>query len=101
METWQIKVLALEVAALNDLDGFIRSHALYFLVGAIYLLLALFVWVLASALRPRPGKLRSCVPPVIVIHLSETPPPAEPEFNPFPPLWELPHDYDRDDYPWD
>jgi hypothetical protein len=41
MQSWQIKALELEVSALNRLDGFIHEHALYFFIGAIYLLLAL------------------------------------------------------------
>ena len=56
MQPWQIKALELEVSALNRLDGFIHEHALYFLIGAIYLLLALLAWVLSGALRRKGGK---------------------------------------------
>ena len=41
MQPWQIKALELEASGLKHLDGFIHEHALYFLIGAIYLLLAL------------------------------------------------------------
>ena len=41
MQTWQIKTLELEVAALQAVDGFIHEHALYCFIGAIYFLLAL------------------------------------------------------------
>jgi len=71
MQPWQIKALELEASALNHLDGFIHEHALYFLIGAIYLLLALLAWVLSGALRRKGGKLMSCVQPAIVIRLSD------------------------------
>jgi hypothetical protein len=101
MQSCQIKALELEVSALNRLDGFIHEHALYFLIGAIYLLLALLVWVLCGALRPKRGKPTSYVRPAIVIRLPGTPPPpSEPPFEPFPPLWG-PDYYDHDDYPLD
>jgi hypothetical protein len=32
MQPWQISALKLEVSALNHLDGFIREHAVYFLI---------------------------------------------------------------------
>ena len=51
MQPWQIKALELEASGLKHLDGFIHEHALYFLIGAIYLLLALLAWVLSGALR--------------------------------------------------
>jgi len=101
MQSWQIKALELEVSALNRLDGFIHEHALYFLMGAIYLLLALLVWVLCGALRPKGGNPMSHVRPAIVIRLPGTPPPPpEPPFEPFSPLWG-PDYYDHDDYPLD
>jgi hypothetical protein len=101
MQSWQIKALELEVSALNHLDGFIHEHALYFLIGIIYLLLALLAWVLSGALRRKGGKSMHHVRPVIFIDLPGTPPPpAEPPFDPFPPLRE-PDDYDHDDYPLD
>ena len=62
MQPWQIKALELEVSALNRLDGFIHEHALYFLIGAIYLLLALLAWVLSGALRRKGGKSTSACP---------------------------------------
>ena len=90
MQPWQIKALELEMSALNRLDGFIHEHALYFLMGAIYLLLALLVWVLCGALRPKRGKPMSHVRPAIFIQLPGTPPqPSEPDY------------YDHDDYPLD
>jgi len=46
MQSWQIKALELEASALKHLDGFIHEHALYFLMGAIFLLLALLIWIL-------------------------------------------------------
>jgi hypothetical protein len=100
MQPWQIKALELEMSALNRLDGFIHEHALYFLMGAIYLLLALLAWVLCGALRPKGGNPMSHVWPAIVIRLPGTPPPPEePPFDPFPPLREP--DYYDHDYPLD
>ncbi len=100
MQPWQIKALELETSALNRLDGFIHEHALYFLIGAIYLLLALLAWVLSGALRRKGGQPMCHVRPAIIIHLSGPPPPPEPPFDPFPPLRE-PDYYDHDDYPLD
>jgi len=37
MQPWHIKALELEASGFKHLDGFIHEHALYFLVGAIYL----------------------------------------------------------------
>jgi hypothetical protein len=83
MQSWQIKALELEVSALNRLDGFIHEHALYFLMGAIYLLLALLVWVLCGALRRKGGKPTHHVRLGIFIDLPGTPPlPPEPPFDP-------------------
>jgi hypothetical protein len=101
MQPWQIKALKLEVLALDHLDEFIHDHALGFLIGAIYLLLALLVWVLCGALRPKRGKPMSHVRPAIFIQLPRTPPPPEPPFDPFPPLREPPDHYDHDNYPLD
>ena len=102
MQPWQIKALELETSGLKHLDGFVHDHALYFLIGAIYLLLALLVWVLCGALRPKGGNPMSHVRPAIVIRLPGTPPqPSEPSFEPFPPLREPPDYYDHDDYPLD
>ena len=101
MQPWQIKALELEASGLKHLDGFVHDHALYFLIGAIYLLLALLVWVLCGALRPKRGKPMSHVRPAIFIQLPGTPPPPEePPFDPFPPYRE-PDYYDHDDYPLD
>jgi hypothetical protein len=100
MQPWQIKALELEVSALNHLDGFIHEHALYFLIGAIYLLLALLVWVLCGALRRKGGQSTHHVRPVIFIELpGQPPPPEEPPFDPFPPYRESSHcDCDCDDH---
>lgn len=86
MQPWQIKALELEASALKHLDGFIHEHALYFLIGAIYLLLALLIWVLCGGLRPKGGRPMSYVRPAIIISLPGTPPPAAETFDPFPPL---------------
>jgi len=100
MPNWEIEALKLEMSALDALDGFIREHALVFFMGAIYLLLALLVWVLVVAFRPRPGKSRPHVPRVIVIEVETAPPPAaDPPFIQFPPLRE-PDEYDPDEH-WD
>jgi hypothetical protein len=56
MQPWQIKALELEGSLLKSLDGFVHEHALYFLVGVIYLLLALLAWVLSGGLRRKGGK---------------------------------------------
>jgi hypothetical protein len=60
MQSWRIKELELGASVLNHLDGFIHGHALFCLVGAIYLLLALLVWVLCGVLRPKGGKPLLC-----------------------------------------
>jgi len=75
MQSWQIKALELEVSALNRLDGFVHEHALYFLIGVIYLLLALLAWVLSGALRRKGGKSTIHVRPALFIHLPGQPPP--------------------------
>jgi|ERR1035438_6071139 hypothetical protein len=51
MQPWQIKALELETSGLKHLDGCIGDHAILFLFGAIYLLLALLIWVLSGGLR--------------------------------------------------
>ncbi len=84
MQTWQIKALKLEVSALDALNGFLSEHALYFLIGAIVLLLALLAWIMSGGLRPKGGKSMSHVQPGIVIHFPVGRP-APPEFDPFPP----------------
>jgi len=100
MATWETKALAWEMSAFKHLDGFINEHALFFLVGAIYLLLALLVWVLSGGLRRRlwKGKPIPQVRPVIVVHIpfGRPPPPPEP-FIAFPPYQEPP-DCDGDGY---
>jgi hypothetical protein len=101
MQPWQIKALEMEASGLKHLDGFIHEHALWFLMGAIYLLLALLVWVLCGALRRKGGQSTHHVRPAIFIQLPGTPPPpVEPPFDPFPPYRE-PDYYDHDDYPLD
>ena len=84
MQSWQIKALELEVSVLKHLDGFVREHALYFLIGAIYLLLALLVWVLSGGLRRRGGKSVTHVRPGLCIHLLGPTPPAQDTLDPFP-----------------
>ena len=101
MQSWQIKALELEGSALTHLDGFVRDHALWFLMGVIYLLLALLAWVLSGGLRRKGGNPTAYyVRPTIVIHqMPSPPPPAEPVFDPFPPLRDPPeygHDEDWD-----
>jgi hypothetical protein len=100
MQPWQIKTLKLEVSALDALTGFMRDHALWFFIGAIYLLLALLVWVLSGALRRKGEKPMPHIRPVMVVHIpiGQSPPPPEP-FD--PPYWEPPPcDCDWDDrYP--
>jgi len=97
MQTWQIKALELEGSLLKSLDGFIHEHALWFLVGIIYLLLALLAWVLSGGLLSKGGKPIPHIQPGIIIHLSGTPPPPEP-FDPFHLYWEPSHyDCDRGD----
>jgi hypothetical protein len=98
MQPWQIKALELEASALDDLNGFVRDHALYFLIAIIGLLVVLLAWVLGGGLRRRFKQLPSTTHPAIIIRLSG-PPPPEPDFNPFPP----PHytEFDQDDEDWD
>jgi hypothetical protein len=96
MQPWQIKALELETSGLKHLDGFIHEHALYFLVGAIYLLLALLPWVLSGTLRRKGGKSTHHVRPAIIIHLPKSPPPQPGTFDPFPPHREPPYCDDLD-----
>jgi hypothetical protein len=100
MPTWEMKALEWEVSALKHLDGFMDEHALFFFVGAIYLLLALLVWVLSGGLRRKlwKGKPIPHLRPVIVvlIPVGQPPPPLEP-FDPFPPLHHPVHDDHPDD----
>jgi hypothetical protein len=77
MQPWQIKALELEASGLKHLDRFIHEHALYFLIAAIYLLLALLGWVLSGAMRRKGGKPKSHVRPTIGIHLRRTRPPPD------------------------
>ena len=98
MQAWQIKALELEASALKYADGFVHEHALWFLIGIIYLLLALLAWVLGGGLRRKllRGKPMPHVSPVIVVHITVGRPTPTPErFNHFPPLCEPP---DCDDY---
>ena len=88
MQLWQIKALELEASGLKHLDGFIHEHALYFLIGAIYLLLALLAWVLNGGLRCKGGKSTPHVWPALFIRLPGTPPQLTEAFDPFPPLYE-------------
>ena len=101
MQPWQIKALELEVSVLKGIDGFIHEHALYVLMGAIYLLMALLIWVLGGGLRPKGGRPQSHVQPAIIIQLPGTPPPPPEEtFDPFPPPHQRP-DYDCPPDDWD
>ena len=63
MQPWQIKALELEASALNRLDGFIHEHALYFFIGAIYLLLALLAWVLSGGIATERWEIHAHVRP--------------------------------------
>ena len=90
MQAWQIKALEIEQSVLKDLDGFIHKHALCFLIGIIYLLLALLAWVLGGGLRRKDGKPMPSVRPAIIIHLPGPPPPPPVMFDPFPPPSEPP-----------
>ena len=97
MQPWQIKALELEVSGLEHLDGFVHEHTLGFFIGAIYLLLALLVWVLSGVLRQKGGKYTSCVRSAIFIHLPGPPRPDADTFDPFPPAPRSAHrDYDDD-----
>jgi hypothetical protein len=86
MQPWQIKALELEASGLKHLDGFVHEHALYFLIGAIYLLLALLAWVLSGGLRRKllVGRPVPHVRPVIAVLITIGRPPPPPE--PFDPL---------------
>jgi hypothetical protein len=98
MEPWQIKALKLEVSVLKHLDGFVHEHALHFLIGAIYLLLALLAWVLSGALRPKGGKPTTHVPLVFFIHRPEPPLQPPDTFNPLLPPHDSAHCDHDDDY---
>lgn len=100
MQPWQIKALEWESSALNRLDGFIHEHALWFLVGIIYLLLALLAWALSGALRRKGSNSTPQVRPVIFVDLWEKQPPPFDDFNPFPPPQHYWH-FDSDDEHWD
>ena len=98
MQPWQIKALELESSGLKHLDEFIHEHALGFLIGAIYLMLALLVWVLSGALRRKGGKPMLDIRPVIVVHIPVGQSPPSPE--PFDPPYREPSHCDWDDsYP--
>ena len=97
MQPWQIKAIELEMSGLKHLDGFIHEHALYFLIGAIYFLLALLAWVLSGAFRRNGGKPKSHIRPALFIHLPGRSPQLTEAFDPFPPLREPPR-CDDDNY---
>jgi hypothetical protein len=89
MQTWQIKALELEASALDSLSGFIHEHALWFLVGAIYVLMALLIWVLCGGLRrtfPSQPHVRAGIGIII-----------QPQAPPTPPPVIILHDYDPPD----
>ena len=100
MPTWETKALEWEMSALKHLDGFIDRHALFFLVGAIYLLLALLVWVLSGGLRRKlwNGKPIPNVQPVIIVEIPVGSPPSPDTFDPFPPPRHPVHDDYSDGY---
>jgi hypothetical protein len=96
MQPWQIHALELESSGLKHLDGFIHDHALGFFIGAIYLLLALLVWVMSGALRPKGGKSTLHVRPDIFNRLPGRAPSSPENFDPFLPPHHSTH-YDHDD----
>jgi hypothetical protein len=97
MQPWQIKALELEASGLKHLDDFIHEHALGFFIVAIYLLLALLVWVLSGASRRKGETFAPLVRLGLFIHLPGPPPPPLDTFNPFPPPHHSPYcDYDDD-----
>jgi hypothetical protein len=98
MQSWQIKALEMEASGLKHLDGFIHEHALYFLIGAIYLLLALLAWVLSGGLRRKGGKSISHIRPIVFIPLPGPPPPPPDTFDPFPPPHQSAYGDYYDDY---
>ena len=100
MQAWQTKTLKLEVAALDNLNGFIRDHALYFLIAIVGLLVVLLAWVLDGGLRRRFKQLPGTVHQSIVIRLPGPPPPEKDGFNPFPPPHYTAH-CDLNDDNWD
>jgi len=78
MQSFEIKALELEASALDSLRGFIHEHALCFLIGVIYLLLALLLWVLCGGLRrkfPNQPHLRARIGIVIQPNTPPSPPP--------------------------
>jgi len=85
MQPWQIKALKLEVSVLDDLNGFVREHALYVLVAIICLMVVLLAWVLGGGLRRKFPQQAGSVRPVIVINPPAPPPPEPDDWNPFPP----------------
>jgi hypothetical protein len=99
MATWETKALEWEMSGLKHLDGFMDEHALFFLVGAIYLLLALLVWVLSGGLRRKlwKGEPIPHVQPIIIVEIPVGQPPPQETFDPFPP----PHHPVYDDHPDD
>ena len=97
MKPWQIKALELEASGLKHLDGFVHDLALYFLIGVIYILLALLAWVLSGALVRKGGKSTLHVRPAIFIHLSGPPRLDVDTFDPFPPPHHSTH-CDHDDW---
>ena len=91
MQPWQIKALELEASGLKHLDVFIHEHALYFFIGAIYLLLALLAWVFRGGLQRKGGKSAHHVQPAVFIDLTGRPSTPLDAFDPFPPFRESSH----------
>jgi hypothetical protein len=100
MQAWQIKTLKLEGSALDDLNGFVRDHALYFLIAIVGLVVVLLAWVLSGGLRRRFKQLSGTVHPAIFICSSGPPPPEKGEFHPFPSPHYTAQGNDNDD-DWD
>lgn len=100
MQTWQIKALELEAAALKYVDGFVHEHALWVLMGIIYLLLALLMWMVSGGMRRKVLRGKPMPPPVIGVHLpiGRPAPPSEP-FDPCPPFYVSPNGDHHDSYP--
>jgi hypothetical protein len=83
MQPWQIKVLEWEASALKDLDTFMADHALYVLIGLIYLVITLGIGLILLLRKSLKGK--GHVQPVVFIGLPGPPPPPQDTFDPFPP----------------
>lgn len=81
------------------LDEWLDEHWLFLFVIFIHLLIPFGVWALTGGLRRwlMAGKPAPTVPPMIIIHLPATPPPASESFDPFLPCHEFPC-HENDDH---